>query len=207
VLAAAVGTRLVLNPAVLDYADRGGLRILNWILYTYWVPVIALLLAARTLAPLELSRLRTWEERFYRRREDRPAQAIGASFIGLVSILIVFVWLNLAIADWFGTGNTLTFDYERRPARDLTTSIVWALYAIGLLTLGVWRRSSGLRWMSLAVLLFTIGKVFIYDLGQLKDLYRVVSLLGLAMSLILVSLAYQRFVFRRAETPPPPEKA
>jgi uncharacterized membrane protein len=43
----------------------------------------------------------------------------------------------------------------------------------------------------------TIGKVFLYDLGQLRDLYRVASLVGLAVSLILVSLAYQRFVFRR----------
>ena len=45
--------------------------------------------------------------------------------------------------------------------------------------------------------MLTIGKVFLYDLGELKDLYRVASLVGLAFSLILVSLAYQRFVFRR----------
>jgi uncharacterized membrane protein len=43
----------------------------------------------------------------------------------------------------------------------------------------------------------TIGKVFLYDLGELRDLYRVVSLVGLAVSLLLVSLLYQRFVFRR----------
>ena len=51
--------------------------------------------------------------------------------------------------------------------------------------------------MSLFILILTIGKVFLYDLGQLQDLFRVVSLLGLAVSLILVSLAYQRFVFRK----------
>jgi uncharacterized membrane protein len=42
----------------------------------------------------------------------------------------------------------------------------------------------------------TIGKVFLHDVGELGDLYRVASLLGLAISLILVSLAYQRFVLR-----------
>ena len=57
--------------------------------------------------------------------------------------------------------------------------------------------SSGLRWISLGFLVLTIGKVFLYDLGQLRDLYRVASLVGLAVSLIAVSLAYQRFVFRR----------
>jgi uncharacterized membrane protein len=40
-----------------------------------------------------------------------------------------------------------------------------------------------------------VAKVFLYDLGQLRDLYRVLSLLGLAASLIAISLAYQRYVF------------
>ena len=57
------------------------------------------------------------------------------------------------------------------------------------------KSSQGLRWISLAFLVLTIGKVFLYDLGELEDLYRVASLVGLAISLILVSLAYQRFVF------------
>jgi len=50
---------------------------------------------------------------------------------------------------------------------------------------------------SLVLLLITIGKIFLYDVGELTDLYRVGALLGLALSLIAVSLVYQRFVFRR----------
>jgi uncharacterized membrane protein len=53
-----------------------------------------------------------------------------------------------------------------------------------------------LRWLSLGLLVLTLGKVFLHDLGELKDLYRVGSLVGLALSLIVVSLIYQRFVFR-----------
>jgi uncharacterized membrane protein len=111
----------------------------------------------------------------------------------------VFVWLYLTIADWFATGDVLRLDFERLPARDLATSIAWALYALLLLLLGlgVRRRSVSLRWVSLGVMMVTIAKVFLYDLGELQDLYRVASLLGLAVSLILVSLAYQRFVLRR----------
>ena len=48
----------------------------------------------------------------------------------------------------------------------------------------------------LGLLLITIGKIFLYDVGELTDLYRVGALLGLALSLIVVSLVYQRFVFR-----------
>ena len=53
-----------------------------------------------------------------------------------------------------------------------------------------------MRWLSLGLLVLTLGKVFLHDLGELEDLYRVGSLVGLAVSLIIVSLIYQRFVFR-----------
>ena len=65
-----------------------------------------------------------------------------------------------------------------------------------------------MRWLSLGLLVVTLGKVFLHDLGELEDLYRVASLVGLAVSLIIVSLVYQRFVFRggaqRVTRPPPP---
>ena len=59
------------------------------------------------------------------------------------------------------------------------------------------RKAASLRWFSLGLTVVTLGKVFLYDLGELHDLYRVVSLVGLAVSLMLVSLLYQRFVFKR----------
>ncbi|HEX9508823.1 MAG TPA: DUF2339 domain-containing protein, partial [Myxococcales bacterium] len=94
-------------------------------------------------------------------------------------------------------GPQLAISWERMPAKDLSTSIAWALYALILLAAGMKQASRALRWVSLLFLVLTIGKVFLYDLGELKDLYRVISLLGLALSLIAVSLAYQRFVFRK----------
>jgi uncharacterized membrane protein len=177
---------------VLGYYPRPAWRIVNWLLYTYLVPAAALLAASRVLVRHELARARPWERaRLYRR--GWPLGALAAGFAGLV---VVFVWINLAIADWFSTGPNLVVSFERLPARDLTTSIAWALYALVLLGVGMAWRSIGLRWVSLGLLLVTIAKVFLYDLGELRDLYRVASLLGLAISLILVSLAYQRFVFR-----------
>jgi uncharacterized membrane protein len=111
------------------------------------------------------------------------------------ALVVLFVWLNVAIADWFSTGTRVYITFEREAARDLATSLAWAVYAVALLAAGTRWSSRGLRAVSLAVLLLTIGKVFLYDLSNLHDLYRVMSLLGLAISLIGVSLAYQRFVF------------
>jgi uncharacterized membrane protein len=192
-LLAVVTVRLVANEALLGYSPRGPWRIVNWLLYTYAIPAGALLGASSLLHDRELSLARPWEKQAI----YPTGQPLGAIGCGLAAIVVVFVWINLAIADWFTTGPALTLSFERMPARDLTTSIAWAIYALVLLAIGMVRQTSGLRWVSLAFLVLTIGKVFLYDLGQLKDLYRVMSLVGLAVSLILVSLGYQRFVFRK----------
>jgi uncharacterized membrane protein len=191
-LLAAVAVRLILNDEVLGYHERSGLPVFNWLIYTYLVPAAALLGSAYLLRELEIPRRRAWELRIY--EHGHPLGAIGC---GLAAILVVFVWINLTIFDFFSTGTQIQVSFDRMAARDLTLSLAWAVYALILLGIGFKRDSGGLRWVSLAFLVLTIGKVFLHDLGELEDLYRVASLVGLALSLILVSLTYQRFVFRK----------
>ena len=193
-LLAAVTIRLVANPELFDYHASGGFPIVNWLMYTYLVPAAALLGAAWHFRDLEVERSFGWEETLY-----ASGKPVGALACGVAAIAVIFVWINLTIFDFFSTSTQLTISFEHMAARDLTQSLGWALYALVLLTIGVSRKSVGLRWISLGFLILTIGKVFLHDLGQLDDLYRVASLVGLALSLILVSLAYQRFVFRRRE--------
>jgi len=187
-----VSLRLTGDPFVPGFHAWAASPLLNWRLYTYLVPVCALAGSAAALRPLEIPRLRSSEGRLY-----FVSQPMGAIAAGIAALLVFFVWMNLEIANWFATGDTLTVSFGADPAQRLTVSIVWAVYALALLAWGTFRRSSGLRWISLIFLCVTIGKVFLYDLGQLRDLYRVASLFGLATSLILVSLLYQRFVFGR----------
>jgi len=192
-LLAAASARLLVNPAVLGYYPRGGLPFINWLLYAYLLPAAALIGAARMLAPREVARRRPWEAPLY--DKGWPVAAAGC---GTAAILVIFAWLNLAIFDYFATGERLVISFfAREPARDLTLSLAWAAYALLLLGLGMARGIRPLRWISLVFLVLTLSKVFLYDLGELRDLYRVASLVGLAASLILVSLAYQRFVFSR----------
>ncbi len=194
----AVAIRLIANPELFDYHATGsepfGLPVLNWLLYAYLVPVAALVLSARILEPLEVLRLRASERSLYRLFRGKPAIA---ALYGLLAVAVFFVWINLTIFDAFAPGSPLAISFDRQPTRDLVLSLSWALFALGLLMLGVSRKSAALRWISLAFFLLTIGKVFLYDLGELTDLYRVASLVGLAFSLIVVSLLYQRFVFGR----------
>jgi hypothetical protein len=191
---AVVVVRLTLNPWVLGYHARSGVPVLNWLAYTYWLPTLALLGASALLQDLEVDRERPFEAGIYDSGRPVWAMTLAAS-----AILVFFVWINLTIFDAFGTSKGLELAFEHRPARDLTLSLAWALYALVLLGVGMARRSAALRWASLLLLIVTIGKVFLYDLSHLHDLYRVMSLVGLAFSLILVSLSYQRFVFGKRQ--------
>ena len=163
-----------LNPYHYVHQTR---PVLSWISYGHLVPLAALLGAA-------------WMLRAANRRREALVPGLGAVVIG-------FVWINLSILDIFASPDEyLTFFAERHQERDLAQSISWAVYALVLLVCGVWMKISGLRWTSLALFLMTIAKVFLYDLGELEGMNRVGSLAGLAISLIAVSLLYQRFVFR-----------
>ncbi len=186
-----VSMRLLLNPAVLAYQRTSGVLFFNWLTYTYLVPAACLVAAAWLLAEDEVKRARGWEASLYAAKVP-----LGASSSAIGAALVVFAWVTLSVFDFFAPSAELTVTFDRLPARDLALSLSWILYSVALLAIGMWRRSRAMRWMSLVFLLASIGKVFLYDLGELKDLYRVASLMGLAVSLILISLAYQRFVFR-----------
>ncbi|MCC6556282.1 MAG: DUF2339 domain-containing protein, partial [Polyangiaceae bacterium] len=194
---AAVAVRLVLNPEVLDYHPRPETPIVNWLLYAYSIPALCLAGAWYLLRGVEVERARGWEQGLYGRRLPLAAMASA-----LAALVVVFAWLNLSLINAFATGPDMELTFEHQPARDLTLSMAWAAYALILLAAGMKRGSAALRWVSLALVLVTVGKVFLYDLSHLRDLYRVASLVGLALSLMLISLAYQRFVFGQAAPPP-----
>lgn len=175
------GVRVFANPAVLTYHARGDLPILNWVTPTFLVPALAAGIAWWLLG----------------RMREVTGEKYGLRVVpATVGLLAVFTWANVAVLDVFSSGTTISFHSASAQARDLSISLVWALFGTGLLVLGMRRAASALRWTSLVLILGTAGKVFLLDLSQLEDLYRVASLAGLAISLLGISLLYQRFVFR-----------
>ncbi|HYM61500.1 MAG TPA: DUF2339 domain-containing protein [Thermoanaerobaculia bacterium] len=177
-LFAAVFARLMLNEALLSYHPPSHVAILNWYLYTYLVAAAAFFAAAMLLPASE--------------REQyplaNPALASGGT-------ILLFALVNIEIADYYSKGQTLTFNFfSSSLAQDLTYTIFWALFALGLLIAGIILHSRSARVAALCLLLVTIFKCFLHDLGRLKGLYQIGSLLGLAISLILVGLLLQRFV-------------
>ncbi|NYF77842.1 DUF2339 domain-containing protein [Granulicella arctica] len=74
----------------------------------------------------------------------------------------------------------------------LAISAFLMVYSAVLLVVGFWKRTAFIRWQGLALLVFTIGKTFLYDMRSLSQGYRVVSFMGLGVLLMAVSFAYQK---------------
>ncbi|HEV8577947.1 MAG TPA: DUF2339 domain-containing protein [Thermoanaerobaculia bacterium] len=187
-LFAFAGVRLLANPEVLRYEERG-LPIVNWLLYTYGVPALCCLVGAVWLKRAEAARQGAPDYDFL--AGDRKVLPPAAAGLGLI---LLFALINLEIIDFFSTSRYVELSTERQLARDLTMSLAWGLYAMALLLTGLWRKLRALRFLSLGFLLLTVAKVFLYDLSNLEGGYRILSFLGLGVALILVSLLYQRFI-------------
>lgn len=179
-LMAVVFVRLVLNPAVFDYHPRSVFPIWNWYLYTWGVAALAFFAAAWWMPRVNEVRHRL------------------ASFYAAAGTILLFVLLNIEIADFYSTGSALTFDFSAGLAQDLTYTLGWALFGIALLVAGLTAGSRGARMAAIGLLLLSALKCFLHDLMRLGGLYRVGSLVGLALSLALVAILLQRFVLRKA---------
>jgi hypothetical protein len=77
--------------------------------------------------------------------------------------------------------------------RQLALSIVWMLYSIVLMIIGIWRRTLSLRVVAIVLFYITIAKLFISDLAFLDTLYRALSFIAVAPILFATSYLYQRY--------------
>ena len=162
--------------------------------------------AARRDAHLELVPLRVSAVRGGHARgrlvpvEDRTiASSIcsGASAIlPGAAVVLLFLLLNIEIADFYATGPTIMFRFGVTVAQDLTYTIGWLVFGMGLLTVGISLGNRAARVAAVTLIAVTTFKCFLYDLGSLEGLPRVASFVGLAISLALVSLALQKFVLK-----------
>jgi uncharacterized membrane protein len=181
-LLAAVFVRLVFNPDVLGYHPPGLRAIFNWYLYTYLVAAAAFFAAAHWLP-------HAWKR--------------GIGIVSAAGTVLLFVLLNIEIADYYSTGQTLTFNFfSSSLAQELTYTMGWAVFAVAMLIAGILLHARAARMAALLLLLVTILKCFLHDLARLGGLYRVASLLGLAFALVIVGVLLQKYVIAKPVAPP-----
>ncbi|MGJ8652175.1 MAG: DUF2339 domain-containing protein [Opitutaceae bacterium] len=113
----------------------------------------------------------------------------------VIAMLIGFVWSTFLVQDYFG-GSEL-FEWRASNTEVYTYSVVWLVLAVLYQSIGLWRNQRMIHAGSLALLLLTIGKVFLVDASELEGIFRVFSFLGLGVALIGIGFFYNKVVFAR----------
>jgi uncharacterized membrane protein len=182
-LLSVVFARLALNPAIFIYEPRG-MRVFNWYLYAYLICSVAIFVAAWWLS----------------RTDDRLLVvgdwAKASTLLPPAGVILLFILLNIEIADFYATGPEITFRFGVSIAQDLTYTIGWLIFGLGMLAAGIYLHNRSGRMAAVALIAITTFKAFLYDMSSLEGLPQVASFVGLAISLSLVALALQKFVLQ-----------
>jgi uncharacterized membrane protein len=179
-------TRLTLNPEVFTDYPRSGTAILNWHLYAYGTVAIAQFLGG-------------W---WFTDPKGDFARIKPRGLLFALGGVLLFLLLNIEIADYFTApgDRCIAFRFGGNFARDMTYSIAWGLFSLGLLGMGIWRKSKHARFAAIGLLVVTLLKVFLHDLAAIENIYRIGALVGVAVIAFIASFLYQRF-FDKSELP------
>ena len=172
--------RLALNPAVLTYATRTGTPVWNWFLYAYGLVAAAQFLGAR------------WLVEPHTKLVNINLRGLFCAFGGV----LLFLLMNIEIADAFTPmgEHFVTFKFAGSLARDMTYSIGWGLFALGLLVLGFRQHNKPVRYAGIGLLAVTLLKLFFHDLAHIDSIYRIGALMAVAIIALAASFLYQRFL-------------
>ncbi len=164
---------LAYNPVWSADQNVGDWPLLNMLLLTFGLPI---LLTGRL--SLKAGRLNIgW-----------LARASSAAMLVMAFVLATFEVRQFFHGAYLDTGETPNVEVY-------AYSLAWLVFSLALLFMGTLRNNTAIRVASLVVMILTAGKVFLYDASQLTGLMRVLSFLGLGLSLLGISWFYTRFVF------------
>jgi uncharacterized membrane protein len=117
---------------------------------------------------------------------DVKARSVGNLF-GALGVALLFVYTSLEL-------NTFLYSFvpNLRPGG---ISILWSLFALGMIGAGIAKDQRQLRYLGLGLFAVVTWKVFFNDLARLDQLYRIIAFIvlgGLVLSGSFVYLKYRQ---------------
>lgn len=102
-----------------------------------------------------------------------------------VFLVLLFFTLNM---------ETVSYFYECDPASQvMAVSVLWGLFATGLMAFGFLHKKGAYRVLSLVLFSVTLFKIFLFDMANVETPYRIVSFIALGLLLIGSSYLYHKF--------------
>ena len=75
----------------------------------------------------------------------------------------------------------------------LGLSILWSVYSLILVSLGIYRKKKHLRIFALVLFGITLAKLFLYDISNLSTISKTIVLIILGLLLLVISFLYNKF--------------
>jgi hypothetical protein len=122
-------------------------------------------------------------------------QYIRQGFIGkdlkkeydlLFHITVLWV-LSSELFSWMDIATLSNHSYK------LGLSILWGIYALWLISLGIWKQKKHLRIGAIVLFGLTLVKLFVYDISHLDTISKTIVFVSLGVLLLIISFLYNKF--------------
>ena len=131
----------------------------------------------------------------YRRYRDliQERERFMVPFLAAIANLLTLALFSLEVIDYFDSLAWAAPGAGYVNAMQLSLTVLWAVYAVGVIGAGVALRSSRIRLAGMALLVVPVAKLFVFDVFLLETGYRVAAFVILGVLLLGMGLAYQRY--------------
>ena len=129
--------------------------------------------------------------------EVLPEKALRTAFDFLLYIPLLYV-LSAELITWMDV-------FGVRDSYKLGLSILWGIYALLLIVLGIYYHKKHLRIGAIALFGITLAKLFFYDIAELDTISKTVVFVSLGILMLIVSFLYNKYKHLIFENPNPSE--
>jgi uncharacterized membrane protein len=106
-------------------------------------------------------------------------------FDGILHITILCIWSSELI-HWLDMASNAESD-------KLGLSILWGVYALFVIILGIWKQKQYLRIGAIVVFGITLVKLFFYDISHLTTIAKTIVFVSLGVLLLIISFLYNKY--------------
>ena len=138
-----------------------------------------------------LSALTVW---FRRRSSDLSENENKVLLLGvLIAANVIALWMVSQEVIYYFDSLGVRSGGDYTDAMHLTLTVFWALYAMGVIGVGIAAGYSQARLAGIGLLAIPVAKLFVFDVFLLETAYRVVAFITLGCLLLGMGLVYQRY--------------
>ncbi len=107
-----------------------------------------------------------------------------------LTLITTILWiLSSELINWLDIAN-FSQSYK------LGLSILWGIYSLLLISIGIWKNKKHLRIGAIALFSVTLIKLFFYDISHLSTISKTIVFLLLGILLLIISFLYNKFKHR-----------